>query len=168
MQGVRHALCVSEFPEEDQALLTQHLRPLIVILRDSHPPGSSEELRSHRRRHPLTCRQCPFQERLPLAVIPSYAPELRQPSSQLQGHFSVLLALAVLKHPLQGRSQVGVLSLQALQPDRLQWTPDAQFGLLRKSEVVRTMSLLRGLHFPRCLENLQPILADGSQHHEAL
>src|SRR2546422_11754988 len=99
MQGVRNALCVSEFPEEDQDLLTQHLCPLIVILIEGHPPSSSENLRSHRCRHPLTCRQCLFQESLPLAVITSYSPELRQCCSQPQGHFSVPLDLPVLEHP---------------------------------------------------------------------
>src|SRR6266581_718852 len=164
MQGVRNALCFSEFPEEDQALLTQHLCPLIVVLINSHPPSSSENLRSHRRRHPLTCHQCLFQKSLPLAVITPYSPELRQRSSQPQGHFSALLDLPVLEHPLQGRSQVIVLSLQVLQPGSLQWTSYSQFGLLRKSEVVRTMSLLDGLHFPKCLESLQPVLADGLHH----
>src|SRR5713101_3741566 len=167
MQGVRNALRVSQFPEEDQALLTQHLCPLIVILIESHPPSSSEDLCSHRRRHPLKCRQCLFKESLPLAVITSYSPELRQRCSQPQGHFSVPLDLPMLKHPSQGRSQVIVLALQVLQPNSLQWTPDPQLGLLRKSEVVRTMSLPGGLHFPRCLERLQSILADGLQHQEA-
>src|SRR5215472_11837159 len=136
MQGVRNALCVSQFPEEEQALLTQHLYPFIVVLINSHPPGSSEELRAHRRRHSLTYCQCLLQKRLSLAVIPSYAPELRQCCSQRRGHFSVRLDLPMFKHPLQGRSQVRVLAIQALQPGSLQWTPDPQFSLLGKPEVV--------------------------------
>src|SRR6266702_112889 len=60
-----------------------------------------------------------------------------------------------------------MLPLYPFQPHRLPWTCEFRLSLLRKPHIIQSMSLSSDCHLPARRENLQPILADRLQHHQA-
>src|SRR6266702_3187441 len=60
-----------------------------------------------------------------------------------------------------------MLPLYPLQPYRLPWTCEFRLSLLRKPQIIQSMSPSSDFHLPARRENLQPILADRLQHQEA-
>src|SRR5260370_3988416 len=59
-----------------------------------------------------------------------------------------------------------MLLLQPRQPHRLLWTVPRQFRCFCQRQVIASLSLVRDLRLPSCLERLSPIFSDGLQHHE--
>ena len=78
-----------------------------------------------------------------------------------------LLLSCLLQRPLQGRSQIVILSLEALQPHGLLRTNEFWLRRFRQRQVVGSMSLPCDFHLSARCQSRQPILANRLEHHEA-
>src|SRR5947209_10675160 len=167
---MRHACRVSQVSAPWQALLRQRFCPIKVALFKSHKCSSLERLHLQRRCHSLAPRQRSFEKILPLPVVPTGCPEphqrCRQSQSQLVALPGLLLS-CLLQRPLQGRSQIVILSLEALQPHGLLRTNEFWLRRFRQRQVVGSMSLPCDFHLSARCQSRQPILANRLEHHEA-
>src|SRR5258707_2062571 len=121
MEGSCDTFGVSEFLVQRQALLAEHLCPVVIALLLMQPRGSKKCLCPHRGCHPIASRQCSLQKIPPLAEVTAYIPEVTERSPQEQGHVPSIFRL--LQRPLHHRPQVVMLPLQLLQPQGLLWAP---------------------------------------------
>src|SRR5260221_5910708 len=89
-------------------------------------------------------------------------PEPPQSGPQAEGP----LCFSPLKQPVHGRSQVVMRLFHPHKPPRLLRTVPRQFRCFCQRQIIGSMSPVRDLRLPGCLERLSPIFADGLQHYE--
>src|SRR6266699_1099292 len=169
-EGKRHASRVSEVLALCQALLKQRFCPFKVALLKSHKCSRLERLHLQRPCHRCAPRQRSFEKVLPLPVVITAFPEphqrCRQSQSQLVALPGLLLSCS-LQQPLQGCSQIVILSLEALQPHGLLRACEFGLSLLCQCHVIPSLSLAGRLPLSAGRQALQCILADRFEHPQA-
>src|SRR5205823_2242422 len=128
---------------------------LKVALTKRQEPGGVECLGPDLLRNTLAACQRTLQEDPAFIHMSMSLPEVKQGTTQAQGHLVCML----LQHPLQSSAQVGILAFQPLQPYGLLCALKVRLGLLCQSQIIFCMDLpshLQLLVDAKCLQAILP------------
>ena len=121
--------CICQLAIQRDRLPAQHRSTLKVALTKRQEPGGVECLGPDLLRNTLAACQRTLQEDPAFIHMSMSLPEVKQGTTQAQGHLVCML----LQHPLQSSAQVGILAFQPLQPHGLLCALKVLLGLLCQS-----------------------------------